>query len=84
MRKNVLTALSDMGCMGSLVLSIQDIECYMNIILIVISILILSINFGLRVFDRVKDGKLTKQEIQDTIEDAEQFKEEIEKMKRGE
>ena len=84
LRKNVLSALSDMGCFGSLVLSVQDIECYMNIILIVISIFILCVNFGLRVWDRVKDGKLTKEEIQDTIDDAEKLKDDISKMKRGE
>lgn len=83
MRNNILASVSDMGCMGSIVLSIQDIECYMNIILIIISILVLSVNFGLRVFDRVKDGKLTKEEIKDTIDDAQRLKEEIEKMKRG-
>ena len=73
-----------MGCFGSLVLSVQDIECYMNIILIAISIMVLCVNFGLRFYDRAKDGKLTKQEIKETIEDAEHIKEEIETMKRGE
>ena len=41
--------------------------------------MILCINFGLRIYDRIKDGKLTKEEIQDTVEDAEHLIEEIKK-----
>lgn len=79
MRKNILASLSDMGCFGSLVLSVQDIECYMNIFLIAISILILSINFVLRIYDRMKDGDLTSEEIEETIQDAKDTANEIKK-----
>ena len=83
MRNNILASVSDMGCFGSLVLSVQDFESYLNIVLIVISILILSVNFFLRFYDRAKDGKLTKQEIKDTIDDAEKLKNDINNLKRG-
>ena len=83
LRNNVLASLSDMGCFGSLILSIQDTESYINIALMIISILILIINFSLRFYDRLKDGKLTKAEIKETITDVQQIKDEIDKMKRG-
>ena len=75
--------MSDMGCFGSIVLSIQDLESYLNIVLIVASIIILSVNFFLRFYDRLKDGKLTKQEIKDTIEDVKELKDKFDDMKRG-
>lgn len=83
MRNNVLASVSDMGCFGSLILSIQDIESYLNIALIIISIVILSVNFLLRFYDRAKDGKLTKQEIKETIDDLQDVKNKIDDMKGG-
>lgn len=83
MRNNVLASVSDMGCFGSLILSIQDIESYLNIALIIISIVILSVNFLLRFYDRAKDGKLTKQEIKETIDDLQDAKNKIDGMKGG-
>ena len=83
MRNNILASVSDMGCFGSLVLSVQDFESYLNIVLIVISILILSVNFFLRFYDRAKDGKLTKQEIKETIDDLQDAKNKIDGMKGG-
>lgn len=79
MRDKVLTYFSSILSSCSIFLSAQDIESYINIAFITISVLILIINFGLRIYDRMKDGKLTKEEIQDTVEDAEHLIEEIKK-----
>ena len=75
--RNILASVSDMGCFGSLVLSVQDFESYLKIVLIVILILIL------RFYDRAKDGKLTKQEIKETIDDLQDAKNKIDGMKGG-
>ena len=79
MRDKVLTYFSSVLSSCSIFLSAQDIESYINIAFIIISVTILIINFGLRIYDRMKDGKLTKEEIHDTIEDAEHLVEEIKK-----
>lgn len=83
MRDKVLTYSSSVLSSCSIFLSAQDIESYLNIAFITISVLILCINFGLRVYDRLKDGKLTKQEIRDTVEDAENLAEEIKNKTKG-
>ena len=79
MREKILTYTSSVLSSFSIFLSVQDIESYINIAFIVVSVMILCINFGLRIYDRMKDGKLTKEEIQDTVEDAEHLIEEIKK-----
>ena len=79
MREKILTYTSSVLSSCSIFLSVQDIESYINIAFIVVSVMILCINFGLRIYDRLKDGKLTKEEIQDTVEDAEHLIEEIKK-----
>lgn len=79
MRDKVLTYFSSVLSSCSIFLSAQDIESYINIAFIIISVMILIINFGLRIYDRMKDGKLTKEEIKDTVEDAEHLIEEIKK-----
>ncbi len=79
MREKILTYTSSVLSSCSIFLSVQDIESYINIAFIVVSVMILCINFGLRIYDRMKDGKLTKEEIDDTIEDAEHLIEEIKK-----
>lgn len=79
MREKILTYTSSVLSSFSIFLSVQDIESYINIAFIVVSVMILCINFGLRIYDRMKDGKLTKEEIDDTIEDAEHLIEEIKK-----
>ena len=79
MREKILTYTSSVLSSCSIFLSVQDIESYINIAFIVVSVMILCINFGLRIYDRMKDGKLTKEEIQDTVEDAEHLIEDIKK-----
>ena len=79
MREKILTYSSSILSSCSIFLSTQDVESFLNIAFIIISVIILCINFGLRIHDRMKDGKLTKEEIQDTVEDAEHLIEEIKK-----
>ena len=79
MREKILTYASAGFSSCGIVISAQDIESYLNIVLITISVLILCINFGLRVYDRIKDGKLTKEEIKETVDDLENLSEEIKK-----
>ena len=83
MRDKVLTYFSSILSSCSIFLSAQDIESYINIVFIIISVTILCINFGLRIYDRLKDGKLTKEEIQDTVEDAEHLIEDIKNKTKG-
>ena len=82
-RDKILTYSSSVLSSCSIFLSAQDIESYLNIAFITISVLILCINFGLRVYDRLKDGKVTKQEIRDTVEDIENLTEEIKNKTKG-
>ena len=79
MKNQVLTGVSDLGAIGSLVLSTSDVESKLNCLFIIVSIVILCVNFGLRMYDRLKDGKLTKDEIKDTIDDVKEIKDEIQK-----
>ena len=79
MREKILTYASAGFSSCGIVLSAQDIESYLNIALITISVLILCINFGLRVYDRIKDGKLTKEEVKETVDDLENLSEQIKK-----
>ena len=79
MREKILTYSSSILSSCSIFLSTQDIESFLNIAFITISAVILIINFGLRIYDRMKDGKLTKEEIKDTVDDAEHLIEEIKK-----
>ena len=83
MREKILTYTSSVLSSCSIFLSVQDIESYINIAFIVVSVMILCINFGLRIYDRMKDGKLTKEEIDDTIEDAEHLIEDIKNKTKG-
>ena len=83
MRDRVLTYFSSILSSCSIFLSAQDIESYINIAFIIISVMILCINFGLRIYDRLKDGKLTKEEIQDTVEDAEHLIDDIKNKTKG-
>lgn len=83
MRDKILTYSSSVLSSCSIVLSAQDIESYLNIAFITISVLILCINFGLRIYDRVKDGKVTKEEIRDTVDDTKKLVEDIKNTTKG-
>ena len=84
MKNQIMQSASNLSAVGSLVISATDVESKLNCILIVISIVILCVNFALRVWDRVKDGKVTIEEIKDTIDDVTQLKDDISnEIKKG-
>lgn len=69
--RNRIMNIASSGTAGlALTTSIQNIESICSIVFVVLSAAILLINFGLRIYDRVKDGKLTPEEIKDSAEDA--------------
>ena len=80
MRGRVLNIASSVPASLSIVLGVHDIESYCSIAFIVISSVVLLINFGLRIYDRVKDGKLTPEEIKDTIDDVKQLGEDLSQL----
>lgn len=81
MKTQFSNMLSSLFSSCSLILSVQDLENYLNLIIACISAIVLLINFGLRIYDRIKDGKYTEEEIKDTIEDLENIKDKIEEIK---
>lgn len=50
--------------------TIGDINNVINMIILVVSLINIVLVVCFKVYDRVKDGKFTKQEINDTIEDV--------------
>ena len=57
--------------------SITDISNVLNIILLIISIANILLVVIFKIYDRLKDGNLTKEEREDTIKDVEDAKREI-------
>ena len=57
--------------------SISDINNIINMILLIISIINILLVVIFKIWDRVKDGKFTKEELNDTIKDVEDAKREI-------
>lgn len=60
--------------------SLVDITNVLNIVILVISIANILFVLACRIYDRLKDGKLTKDEIKDTIKDVGDAKSEIEHL----
>lgn len=69
MRNLFLGAASSCNVIMALLFSVQDIESIFSIIFTSVGILILLINFALRLYDKLKDGKLTDDEIKDLEEE---------------
>ncbi len=74
----VLTVLSDTSAAGSLAIGLSQIYTIFGIVLTVLSIVVLIINFCFRMYDRLKDKKLTNEEKAET---AEEFRNLVEKLK---
>lgn len=83
MRGRILNIASSVPASLSIVLGVHDIESYCSIAFIVISSVVLLINFGLRIYDRVKDGKLTAEEIKDTVDDLEKLQDDLSQLGGG-
>lgn len=84
MYKSKLFFLSDASASGGLIFGLTLTQWYtvLGIILTVLSILVLVINFILRMYDRLKDGKLTNEEKAETAKEILELKDTIEKLQK--
>lgn len=82
--KNKLIILSDASASGGLIfgLTLTQIYTILGIILTIASILVLIINFILRMYDRLKDGKLDNNEKAETAKEILELKEEIDRLQK--
>lgn len=83
-RNRLLAIISDASAGGGLILglSLTDIYTLLGIVLSVGSIIVLIVNFILRIYDRVKDGKFTNEEKAETAKEILELKDEIEKLQK--
>lgn len=77
----VLTILSDTSAAGGLAIGLSQIYTILGIVLTIGSIIVLVVNFALRMYDRFKDKKITKQEAKDTFNDMVKMAAEIVRLK---
>ena len=70
MRNLFLSVASSCNAIMTLVFSVQDIESIFGIVFTSLGILILLVNFALRLYDKLKDGKLTDDEIKELEEEV--------------
>lgn len=80
--KDLLTYTSAGAAVNALVFTIQDIYSIAGIVCTCISAFVLLVNLCFKLYDRIKDKKITKQEVSDTLEDFEEFAENIKKLKK--
>lgn len=80
MRNRIMNIASSSTAGLAITTSIQNIESICSIVFVVLSAVILLINFGLRIYDRVKDGKLTPEEIKDSAEDAKKLVDDLKNL----
>lgn len=80
MRNRIMNIASSTTAGLAITTSIQNIESICSIVFVVLSAVILLINFGLRIYDRVKDGKLTPEEIKDSAEDAKKLVDDLKNL----
>ncbi len=82
--KNKLTILSDASASGGLIFGLTLTQWYtlLGIILTVLSIIVLIINFIIRIYDRLKDGKFTNEEKAETAKEIVELKETINKLQK--
>lgn len=57
--------------------TVTDINNVINMILLIVSVANILLVIIFKIYDRIKDGKLTKEEINDTIKDVEDAKRDI-------
>lgn len=79
--KRALTILSDTSATGGLAIGLSQIYTILGIVLTIGSIIVLIVNFVLRIYDRFKDKKITKQEVKDTLDDMAKMADEIVRLK---
>ena len=74
MRNLFLSTASSCNAIMAIVFSVQDIESIFGIVFTALGILILCVNFILRLRDKLKDGKLTEEEVKEIQEELEEIK----------
>lgn len=79
--RRALTILSDTSATGGLAIGLSQIYTILGIVLTIGSIIVLIVNFVLRIYDRFKDKKITKQEVKDTLDDMAKMADEIVRLK---
>lgn len=75
MRNLFLSVASSCNAIMTLVFSVQDIESIFGIVFTSLGILILLVNFVLRFYDKLKDGKLSDDEIKELEEEVNKLEE---------
>ena len=78
--KDSLTYASAASAGSALIFTIQDI--YSIVGLVCISVFVLLVNLLFKVYDRIKDKKITKQEVSETLDDIEEFAENLKKLEK--
>ena len=89
MMKSGLTYVSDTTAAGGLAIGLTNIYTILGIVLTIISIIVLIINFSLRMIDRLKDKNFTEEErkaanneISELTEKVQYLQNEINKFKK--
>ena len=72
-------------CLSSLFasLSLYDIENVLNVIILVLSIINILIVLSSKIYEKLKDGKITHEELKEIKEDIQAAINEIEETKKG-
>ena len=63
--------------------SLMDLENILSIIILILSIINILIVLASKIYNKIKDGKLTSEELQEITEDIKQGIDEINKNKKG-
>ena len=63
--------------------SLMDLENILSIIILILSIINILIVLASKIYNKIKDGKLTSEEIQEITEDIKQRIDEINNIKKG-
>ena len=79
MNINKSDVLENCLILGGISISLVDIQTIMSIILLSFNIIWLLVKFSIKLYDKLKDGKLTKEEIQELDEDFNNIKDTINK-----
>lgn len=82
MYRKGLCLAGDVSAGGSLAIGLTQIYTILGIVLTTISIIVLVINFILRMKDRLSDGKLTNEEKAESAKEILELKETIEKLQK--
>lgn len=78
--KDSLFYSSSTAAASAIVFSIQDIYSVVGIVCTCISVFVLLVNLLFKVYDRIKDRKISKQDISETLDDFEEFAENLKKF----